>query len=185
MFLVIGLGNPGIEYENTRHNIGFDVADELALRFSANETNDKYTKSTYFIIKNEAQLVCAKPITFMNKSGFSVKTLLQKYDIGYDHLIAVHDDLDLELGQIKVKFGGSSGGHLGVDSIISSIGTQKFYRIRIGIGRPQGRKDPSVFVLEPFRKNEIDEKDIAIKKAADAILDIITLGLEPTMNKYN
>lgn len=185
MFLVIGLGNPGIEYENSRHNIGFHVADELALRFSAKETTDKYTKSSYFIINNDIHLACAKPSTFMNNSGFSVKKLLHKYDIHNDRLIVVHDDLDLELGKIKVKYGGSSGGHLGVASISGSIGNDNYYRIRVGISRPPRRKDPAIFVLESFRKSEIDKKDIAVQMAADAILDIIRLGLDPTMNKYN
>jgi len=185
MFLVVGLGNPGNEYEQTRHNIGFMVVDELTNHFNAREKTDKYTKSTYFKIADEAQLVCAKPSTFMNSSGLSVKKLLKKYDINKNHIIAIHDDLDLELGRIKVKFGGSSGGHLGLDSIISSIGSRDFYRLRVGIGRPPARKDPAIYVLEPFKKSESEEKEFAVKRAADAIIDLVTLGLEPTMNKYN
>lgn len=188
MFLVVGLGNPGVEYENTRHNVGFMLADEFACRFKLPPKSFKVNKglANFFQVKSgEKTLVIAKPLTFMNNSGRAAKFLLKKFNITNDKLIVVHDDLDLPLGVIRIKRGSSSGGHLGVDSVVSELGTNLFFRVRVGIGRPPARKDAAVFVLEEFKKKELEQIEFAVNKAAGAILDLIKIGLDAVMNKYN
>ena len=135
MWLVVGLGNPGNEYEKTRHNIGFMVVDALAARFSIAFTQ----KTAHFIYGRgfieEAKAILIKPLTFMNRSGIAVRDALRRYD-EIENLIVIHDDLDLETGIIRIRKSGSSGGHKGVQSIIDSLGSREFIRIKIGIGRP-------------------------------------------------
>lgn len=185
MFLIVGLGNPEYEYEYTRHNFGFLVIDalkeRLIIRKPAKDSISVWNETKI----NRTNLIIAKPLTFMNESGRAVKLLLKKFKLMADNLIVVHDDLDLELGKIRIKKGSSGGGHLGVDSVIENIGTSNFIRIRLGIGRPPGRKNPAVFVLEQFKKGEKETVEFAIHKGADAILDLVKMGLEEAMNKYN
>ncbi len=183
----MGLGNPGEKYELTRHNVGFLVIDALAGRFKVDQKDVHVQKkiTSWFEINDEINLVCAKPLTYMNDSGRSSKFLTNKFGIEIGNIVAIHDDLDLPLGKIRLKKGGSSGGHQGINSIVKYMGSNDFYRVRIGIGRPNGRKDPADFVLEDFKKDEITEIEFAVQRAADAILDLIKTGLEAAMSKYN
>ncbi len=185
MFLAIGLGNPGKEFEKNRHNVGFRVVQALAesLKVELAVTEPKAITGRAKIDDNAAILV--QPLTFVNASGECVRDLASKYDLCSADIVAIHDDLDLALGDVRVKTGGSSGGHKGVDSIIYHLGSEDFGRVRIGIGRPPGRQDPADFVLRDFTAKEEEEIAVAVQEGADAVLDIINQGLQATMNKYN
>lgn len=185
MILIVGLGNPGRKYSKTRHNIGFMVLD-----FFADKYGLKFNKRDDYMISmgnvEGIEVILMKPLTFMNLSGRAVKKILEEKTIKAlpDSLIVVHDDLDLPIGKIKIKKNGSSGGHRGVQSIIDSLGTKNFIRLKIGIGKPSGI-DPSDYVLSPFSRQEkvvIKEK---ILQASDSLVKIITEGVEKAMNIYN
>ncbi|GAQ95237.1 peptidyl-tRNA hydrolase, PTH1 family [Thermodesulfovibrio aggregans] len=185
MIIVVGLGNPGKKYANTRHNVGFMIVDEVARKLNV----DFKEKEDYFIAEakiNDEDIAIIKPTTYMNLSGRAVKKfinekILQSLPMS---LIVVHDDLDLPLGKIKIKRNGSSGGHRGVQSIIESIGTKDFIRVKLGIGKDPA-EEISDYVLSPFKR---EEKAIIREKltvAADAIITLITEGLDKAMNIYN
>lgn len=185
MFLVVGLGNPGKQYENNRHNVGFRVIQALAEILGVAQSNAECQAEVAEGRRDSESIILAQPHTFVNASGESVRDLINKYDMSVSDIIVVHDDLDLLLGEIRVKKGGSSGGHKGVDSIIYHLESDGFGRVRIGIGRPPGRQDSADFVLSDFKKQEEEEMSIAVKEAADAVLGIIEKGLPAAMNEYN
>jgi len=183
-FLIVGLGNPGAQYSKTRHNLGFQVIDSLAKRFSL--TLKKLNQAEVGQINiNYQPVVLAKPLTFMNLSGKAVSFLLSHFRLNPSQLLVVHDDLDLPLATLRFKTKGSAGGHLGLLSIIEASGTDQFYRLRIGIGRPPGRKDPAKFVLENFTLKEEEQISVAIEQASDAVIDFLQKGAAYAMNKYN
>lgn len=179
--IIVGLGNPGPEYEATRHNVGAMVIGELATR------NGLQLKSlrTKAIGARAGSLCLAVPTSYMNECGEPVARILKHFVAGPESLLVVHDDLDLPLGKIKVKQGGGTGGHRGLESIVKRLGTEDFARVRVGIGRPPGRTDPADFVLRRFRKSERDEIDVAINCAADAVEVIAAAGVESAMNRFN
>lgn len=179
--IIVGLGNPGPEYEATRHNVGSMVIDELATR---NGLKLKSLRTKALAARSDT-LCLAVPTSYMNECGEPVARILKHFASGPEFLIVVHDDLDLPLGKIRVKQGGGTGGHRGLESIVRRLGTEDFTRVRIGIGRPPGRMDPADFVLRRFRKSERDEIDMAIKNASDAIELIAAAGVETAMNRYN
>jgi len=185
MFLVVGLGNPGKDYENNRHNVGFRViqslADEMGIILDTVECNAIVGKGE----RGDDAVILVQPLTFVNASGESVKCLADKYKVSLEHTIIIHDDLDLPVGNVRVKARGSSGGHKGLDSIIRQLGSDEFGRVRIGIGRPPGRKDPADFVLCDFTHKEEEEIAFAVKEGEEAILDIIKEGFQIAMNRYN
>lgn len=185
MFIIVGLGNPGTEYENTRHNIGFMVIDRLAqtggIKLDRKSRLARWGEGT---IANE-RVVLVKPITYMNNSGLAVREQLNRPDAGPDRLIVIYDDLDLEPGRVRIRLGGGSGGHRGIQSIINQIGVQDFIRVRVGIGRPPGRQDAADYVLSPFSKREWEDAEFAIIKAADAVPYIIENGIQKAMNEFN
>jgi len=185
MFLVIGLGNPGKEFEKNRHNVGFRVVQALAesLKVELATTESKAITGRAKI--DDSAAILAQPLTFVNASGECVRDLVSKYDLCPADIVAIHDDLDLVLGDVRVKTEGSSGGHKGVDSIIYHLGSEDFGRVRIGIGRPPGRQDPADFVLRDFTAKEEEEIAVAVQEGADAVLDIINRGFQATMNRYN
>ncbi|HRF95631.1 MAG TPA: aminoacyl-tRNA hydrolase, partial [Aggregatilineales bacterium] len=149
-FLIVGLGNIGKEYATTRHNIGFWVADELARRYDMTfGKKERKAVCADGIIKDQ-RVIIAKPQTYMNLSGEAVRSLVDFYKIPLNQIIVIHDDLDLALGTLRIRANGSAGGQNGVKSIIQHLGTQDFARVRCGIGRPPGRLDPAVYVLQPF-----------------------------------
>jgi len=181
MHLIIGLGNPGNKYVNTRHNIGFDVVDFLARKLSV---NIKKSKGKALVGKNK-NIVLAKPQTFMNLSGESVAALVKFYKIENKNIIVVYDDIDLPLGKIRLRPGGGAGGHNGIKSIISHVG-EDFCRVRIGIGADKhGNFDTADYVLGKFTKQETDILIPTAKTASDAIEEIIKSGINSAMNKFN
>ena len=171
--IVVGLGNPGQEYKRTRHNLGFLVLDCLTKRhhtsFTKRGMKAKWASVTY----TDEKVALAKPQTFVNLSGQSIKALLKQFNLTEEELIVVHDDLDLPLGEVRRKVGGGSGGHNGLKSIIDELKTNEITRVRIGIGRPPGKKDPAKFVLEPFSNSEKEEIKVAIEQAADEVETLI------------
>ncbi len=181
--LVIGLGNPGPQYAKTRHNVGFMVADLLAARIGAPFTVHK--KSGAEIVTGRLggrPVVLAKPRTYMNQSGRHVGPLAKFYSVPPGDVIVLHDELDIAFGRIRLKLGGGEGGHNGLRSLVNALGTKDFQRVRIGIGRPPGRKDPAAFVLEPFNATERDEVPTICEQAADATELLLELGVEPAQN---
>ncbi len=185
MFLIIGLGNPGKKYENTRHNIGFKVIEELAIR--AGIKNLK-TKCKAFIGKGEIdgkKIILAEPQTFMNLSGESVAELLLWFKLSDDRLILIYDDADLEVGELRLRRGGGSAGHNGVESVQSHLGTNDFIRVRIGIGRNFIEGDLTEWVLQDIPASQNETLNKAIQNAADATVYILNNGLEAAMNKFN
>lgn len=184
--LVAGLGNPGDRYSKTRHNVGAMVADVLASRSDERFRKVRFIPLDVAEIHAGAELVyLAKSHRYMNESGPSYASFAKKRHVEPDRVIAVHDDIDLAFGSLRVKLGGATGGHNGLKSMQSAVGTPDFLRVRIGVGRPPGRQDPADFVLDPFAKREVDEVRVLIEEAADAVLSLVTSGLETTQNTYN
>ena len=184
-YLVAGLGNPGGDYDRTRHNLGFLTADELAGRLGAG----RFKRSKHSALVAEARdgddrLILAKPQTYMNQSGRSVASLMRFYKLPLEDVIVVHDELDLPFGAVRVKLGGGTAGHNGVSSVAGSVGAG-FARVRIGIGRPAGSKDPVDYVLEAFAKREQAEVPAIVDRAADAVLSIVRDGLSAAQTEYN
>lgn len=182
-WLVVGLGNPEGEYAGTRHNLGFGVVDELAGRQRV-QVRDRAARSLTGRVRAEGrEVVLAKPQTYMNLSGTAVKALRAKYGVPLEHTVIVHDELDLPFGRIRVRLDGSAAGHNGVESVIESLGTRDFIRVRIGVGRPIG---PGMeYLLSPFTASEREALPPIIARAADAVLSIVQLGLDRTMTDFN
>ncbi|MCZ2111447.1 MAG: aminoacyl-tRNA hydrolase [Dehalococcoidia bacterium] len=184
MKLVVGLGNPGVRYRRTRHNVGFMVIDALADRWRITVSGARHEAELGTGEIRGERVVLAKPRTFMNLSGEAVAKLRRLYHLEPAEILAVYDDLDLPLGKVRLRSAGGAGGHNGVVSLISVLG-KGFPRLRIGIGRPPGGADPVGFVLEAFAANESAVIADAIARAADAVESWIAEGLEATMNRVN
>ena len=184
-FLVVGLGNPGREYRDTRHNIGFMVIDELCKSLGISLSRVQ-SKALIAVANLEGQkVVLAKPQTFMNLSGQAVSGLARFYKVPVEQLIVAHDDLDLPLGSIRLRPGGGSAGQKGINSTIQQLGTQNFARLRLGIGRPPGQMDPSAYVLQRFSSAEQEVLALVMDRAAAAVRTFVRYGLETAMNQYN
>jgi PTH1 family peptidyl-tRNA hydrolase len=184
--LVVGLGNPGPNYAKTRHNIGFMVADILAARMGSKFKVHKRSGAEVSTGRlGGRSVVLAKPRVYMNESGRQVAPLANFYSVAAGDVIIVHDELDIDFGRIRLKLGGGEGGHNGLRSVASSLGTKDFQRVRIGIGRPPGRKDPATYVLENFSAAERDEVPTICEQAADATELLVELGLEPAQNQVH
>jgi PTH1 family peptidyl-tRNA hydrolase len=184
--LVVGLGNPGENYARTRHNIGFMVADLLAGRLGSKFKAHKRSGAEVATGRLAGRsVVLAKPRCYMNESGRQVGPLAKFYSVQPADIIVLHDELDLDFGRIRLKLGGGEGGHNGLRSVASALVTKDFQRVRIGIGRPPGRKDPATFVLEPFSVSERSEVPTICEQAADATELLIELGLEPAQNRVH
>lgn len=184
MRVVVGLGNPGKEYAETRHNIGFLVVEELARRWNVSFAKERRgSRTTRVHVGGEAVLLM-QPQTYMNCSGDAVARLDADFRPTPSDLIAVHDELDLPLGRVAVKRGGGTGGHRGLASLIS-WGGPDFVRVRVGIGRPPAGQDASAHVLRAFRPEERPSVDESVRRAADAVESVLQDGLERAMNKFN
>jgi len=184
--LVVGLGNPGPDYAETRHNVGFRVADLLATRAGARFSTHKRSNSDVAQGRLAGRPVTvAKPRTYMNVSGGPVAGLVRYFSVPPEEIIVVHDDLDLGFGVIRLKRGGGEGGHNGLRSISQSVGTKDYLRVRFGIGRPPGRQDPADYVLKKFSTAERKELELAVDLAADATEALLQDGLEPTQNRFH
>ncbi|MDH6198908.1 PTH1 family peptidyl-tRNA hydrolase [Mycobacterium frederiksbergense] len=181
--LVVGLGNPGPAYAKTRHNLGFMVADVLAARIgSAFKVHKKSGAEVLTGRLAGSPVLLAKPRCYMNESGRQVGPLAKFYSVAPGNVVVIHDELDLDFGRIRLKVGGGEGGHNGLRSVASALGTKDFQRVRIGVGRPPGRKDPAAFVLETFTAAERAEVPTICEQAADATELLIAQGLEPAQN---
>lgn len=184
--LVVGLGNPGPDYAETRHNVGFRVVDLLATRagggrFSKHRSNADVLEGRLA----GRRVVLAKPRTYMNVSGGPVANLAKYFSVPVEDVVVVHDELDLGFGVVRLKRGGGEGGHNGLRSITSSIGTRDYLRVRFGIGRPPGRQDPADYVLKRFSGAETKELEFAVDLAADAAEALLADGLEPAQNRFH
>ena len=181
--MVVGLGNPGPQYAKTRHNVGFMVADLLAARLGAPFKVHKRSGAEIVTGRlGNRSVILAKPGTYMNESGRHVGPLAKFYSVSPADVIVIHDELDIDFGTIRLKVGGGEGGHNGLRSVVNALGTKDFQRVRIGIGRPPGRKDPAAFVLESFTAAERDEVPTICAQAADATELLIETGLESAQN---
>ena len=184
--LVVGLGNPGPVYAKTRHNLGFMVADLLAARAGASFKAHKKSGAEVATGRLAGRpIILGKPRSFMNESGRQVAALAKFYSVPPAGLVVVHDDLDIDFGRIRLKFGGGVAGHNGLGSVASALSTNDFHRVRIGIGRPPGRKEPAAFVLENFTAAERPEVPVICEQAADATELLIKLGLEAAQNQVH
>ena len=185
MFLIVGLGNPGEEYEHTRHNAGFDtvdkIASEIGVRYWKNECGALTGKGAY----HDIDVVLAKPQSYMNTSGGPVKQLMNAYGVSPDRLVVIHDELDIDPGAIRVKFGGGHAGHNGLRSICDKLGTRDWFRVRCGIGRPPGRMPVADYVLSLPKKDAADDFAQATDLGCEAALFLIEHGLEKTQQKFN
>jgi PTH1 family peptidyl-tRNA hydrolase len=181
--LVVGLGNPGPNYAKTRHNVGFMVADVLAGRIGSAFKVHKRSGADIATGRLAGRsVVLAKPRTYMNESGRHVGPLANFYSVAAADVIVLHDELDIDFGRIRLKYGGGVAGHNGLKSVAAALGTKDFQRVRIGVGRPPGRKDAATFVLEPFNATERGEVPTICEQAADATELLISQGLEPAQN---
>jgi PTH1 family peptidyl-tRNA hydrolase len=184
-FLLIGLGNPGREYRDNRHNIGFTLIDRLVVRLNARGMKLQSKAIVTDALFENHKLILAKPQTYMNLSGHSVQGLANFYKLPLENLLVAHDDLDLPFGTIRLRPGGGPGGQKGVASAIERLGTKDFARLRLGIGRPPGRMDPAAYVLQDFSRDEAQELSAILDRAADAALTFVLEGLDKAMNKFN
>ena len=184
-FLLIGLGNPGREYRDNRHNAGFMVIDRLAVRLNAKGMKLQSKAIVTSGLYEGKKLLLAKPQTYMNLSGQSVQGLANFYKLPLENLLVTHDDLDLPYGTLRLRPGGGPGGQKGVASAIELLGTKGFARLRIGIGRPPGRMDAADYVLQNFSKDEMTALSEILDRATDAALLFVLEGLDKAMNKFN
>lgn len=185
MELIVGLGNPGKEYEASRHNVGFLVVSRLARTHGIALQERKY-KSRWGQGQIEGQaVILAKPRTYMNLSGEAVKLLLASFSLTSNQLIVIHDDLDLPFGRIKIKEKGGNGGHRGIQSIIHAVGSGDFRRVKVGIGRPPGKMDAADYVLQPFDLAEKQLLEEVVTTAQTAVELLLKSGLQTAMNFYN
>lgn len=184
-FLIIGLGNPGREYTQNRHNFGFMLVDRIASRLGARGMKVQSKAIIITTLYEGQKIILAKPQTFMNLSGQSIQGLMNFYKIPLDHILLAHDDLDLPFCTIRIRPGGGAGGQKGVKSTIDQLGTPDFARLRLGIDRPPGRMEAASYVLQDFSQKEMEFVTETLDKAADAGLAWVTNGLNYAMNKFN
>jgi peptidyl-tRNA hydrolase, PTH1 family len=188
VWLVVGLGNPGPAYAGHRHNVGYLVTDELASRMGSPFRSHRSGRADVVegrLSPGGPRVVLARARGYMNESGGPVKALASFYKVPPDHVIAIHDELDIAFGTLRVKLGGGDNGHNGLKSMRSSLGTGDFYRVRAGIGRPPGRQDVADFVLSNYSTVERKELPFQVSDAADAVESLITDGLEKTQQRFN
>lgn len=185
-WLVAGLGNPGARYAETRHNLGARVVESIA-----HEAGSRFRKVRFVPVETAEleldgeQVWLARSIHFMNESGPSYASLAAKHEIPPDRVIAVHDEIDLTFGALRVKIGGSTAGHNGLRSLQRALRSPAFYRVRLGVGRPPGRQDPADYVLRPFAKRELAEVPVLVDDGAGAVRTLIATDLATTQDRFN
>lgn len=185
-WLVVGLGNPGRGYAATRHNVGYMVTDVLADRVGGRWKKHKSGRAD--VIEGRLageRVVLGRARSYMNESGGPVSTLAKFYNVDPEHIVAIHDELDIDFGRLRLKLGGGDNGHNGLKSIRQSLGTGDFHRVRVGIGRPSGRQDVHDFVLKPYASTEKKDLPVYVEEAADAVESLITRGLAETQQAFN
>lgn len=184
--IIVGLGNPGEEYAETRHNVGQMVADELARRCGGALKPNSKTRTRNDTVRIAGQpVVVAVPMSYMNLSGGPVSSLAKYHSLTPEDVIVIHDELDIPFGAVRLKRGGGSAGHNGLKDITKALGTPDYVRVRVGIGRPPGRMDAASFVLKPFSSVERKELDLLIADAADAAEAVLELGLEAAQQRWH
>ena len=183
--LIVGLGNPGQEYRDTRHNVGFKVVDQLAERHRITAWNEKFGGLEAKTRFDDQSVILAKPLSFMNLSGNAVQTFSAFYKIDASDILVIVDDVELPLGRLRAKPGGGAGGHNGLKSVIQSLGTDEFPRLRVGVGRGNAGKNLSNFVLGRFDEDEREIISAAVSRAADATEVFVMQGIGPAMNIFN
>ena len=185
-WLVVGLGNPGERYEATRHNIGARVMDRLAQRLGARLRKVRFLPAQAAEARwGEQRLWLLRPQTFMNVCGPPVASFVKRKGIEPQRIVVCHDEIDLAFGSLRLKLGGSTAGHRGLDSLVRSLGTRDFHRVRLGVGRPPGLQDPADHVLRPFARDQREEAEVLVEEAADAVLTLVAEGLEPAQDRHN
>lgn len=184
-YLIIGLGNPGREYKDTRHNIGFMLIDLLAEKLNARGMKVQSKAIVISALYEERKIILAKPQTYMNLSGQSVQGLLHFYKIPFENLLVAHDDLDIPFGTIRIRPTGGPGGQRGMADTIEQLGTKDFPRLRLGIGRPPGRMQAKDYVLQNFSKEDAKLLPEILSRGVEASLEFVMNGLNMAMNKYN
>lgn len=186
MYIIVGLGNPGRAYEGTRHNMGFDTIDKLAAQENISLLERKHKAVIGKGVVSGQKCILAKPVTYMNLSGESVRELLGYYKVSEEtELIVIADDISLEPGQLRIRKKGSAGGHNGLKSIIGNLGHDSFVRVKIGVGEKPAGWDLADYVLARFSSGERNAVDQAISRAADAVRTILARGADAAMNEYN
>lgn len=184
-YMIVGLGNPGAQYEQTRHNIGFMVIDRLAARFDVSLKKGRGTNKIARLAIADHPTLFVKPLSFMNNSGIVVAGLLNYYNIDLSRLLIIYDEVELPFGRLRLRKKGGSGGHNGISSIIDHLQTKEFARLRIGIGTEYAKKDMTKFVLSNFSRNEQQELDQMLDISVNAVISFIRDGIDKTMTLYN
>ncbi len=184
-YIIAGLGNPGLKYKNTRHNFGFMVVDQLAEKLGASFRRMQHQAMVTKTHHNNKLVILAKPRTYMNNSGQSIRSLANFYKTPHENILIIFDDADLDFEVVRLRKTGGSSGQKGMASIIQALGTQDIPRMRLGLGRPAGRLDTADFVLLPFSKEEEEILPFILNRAADAALTFIDEGIDAAMNKFN
>lgn len=185
VYLLVGLGNPGREYRNTRHNAGFMVIDRLSELLKINISRAQERALVGAGMDGGCKIILAKPMTYMNLSGTAIGALMRFYKVPTSNLLIIHDDIDLPLGTLRIRPGGGSGGQKGLASTIERLGTEDIPRMRVGVGRPPGQKMAADYVLHPFNRDEQELATLMIDRAADAAVLFVRSGLDAAMNRYN
>ena len=185
MYLIVGLGNPETDYANTRHNMGFDVINQIT-----NITGIKVTKSKFNALYGMGEIkgkkvILVKPQTYMNLSGESIIEFKKYYKISNKDIIVIYDDIDLDIGSIRIKPKGSSGTHNGMKSVVENLKTEDFIRVRVGIGSPENKEDIINYVIGAISKKEREKLEKSVEKAAQSVIEILVNGIDIAMNKYN
>ncbi|MBR3281379.1 MAG: aminoacyl-tRNA hydrolase [Clostridia bacterium] len=185
MKIIVGLGNPGKEYENTRHNLGYKVADLLSEKLKIKINKEKMEGQYGNGKVGDEKVILLKPLTYMNLSGNCVSKFLNYYKVSPEDLIVIYDDIDIKVGKIRIKPNGNPGTHNGMKDITNKIGTKDFIRVRVGSGKPEFEMDLADYVLSNFKKEEMDDINKSIENASDAVVKLLKDGIAEAMNKYN
>lgn len=185
MKLIAGLGNPGVRYSYSRHNVGFLVLDALARTEGMEINRERFDSCLGGGMISGVPVILAKPQTFMNLSGVAVGKLARYFGIGAEEILVVHDDMDFPTGDIRIKVGGGAGGHKGLLSITDHLGGSEFTRIRVGIGRPPAGEMIEGYVLERFSESEMQTVPHVIERACDAVFEVVSSGVQAAMNRFN
>ncbi len=186
MYLIVGLGNPEEKYSNTRHNMGFNVINELSKKVNIKVSKSKFEAFYGMGEINGKKVILVKPQTYMNSSGDSIIKFKKFYKISNKNIIVIYDDMDLDIGKIRLKAKGGAGTHNGMKSVIENLNTEDFIRVRVGIGTPENKEDTINYVIgQIISKNEKEELDKSVNIAAESVLEILENGIDVAMNKFN
>ena len=185
MYVIVGLGNPGKQYDKTRHNVGFDVIDMLAKEYDISVTKIKHKALIGEGRIGTEKVLLVKPQTYMNLSGESVRDIYNYYKVDLENIVVIYDDIDLDVGKLRIRKKGSAGTHNGMRSIVKCLGSTEFPRVRVGVSKPMPGQNLADFVLSRFRKEEADDLAMGLEKACNAVDCIIRENLDLAMNKYN